>query len=106
MFKFRRESWGESISERMLFFYGLKIENGRPADVQGETAYLTHHFAATGLVPIILGAPRNKLGDDVSVQFIRHVPEKIPGGNAGLTGTTLVHHTICIVVKDLLLKGV
>ena len=84
----------------------MEVEDSPPTDVQRETAYLTHHFAPTGLVPIILGAPENKLGIDVPVQFIGHVPQKIPGGNAGLTGTPLVHHTICIIVEDLLLKGV
>ena len=84
----------------------MKIENGRPPDVQRETADLAHHFTSTGRVPIILGAPRNELGDNVPIQFIRHIPQKIPGGNTGLTGTPLVHDAICVIVEDLLLKGV
>ena len=84
----------------------MKIEDSGTADVQRETAYLAHHFASTGLVPIILGAPGNKLGDDVPVQFIRHVPQKIARGDRGLTGTPLVHHTIRVVIQDLLLEGV
>ena len=84
----------------------MKIENSGTTDVQSETADLAHHFASTGLVPIILSAPGNKLSDDVSIQFVRHVPQKIPGGNTGLTGTPLVHDAICVIVEDLLLKGV
>ena len=84
----------------------MKIKNGRPPNVQRETADLAHHFTSTGRVPIILGAPRNELGDDVPIQFIRHVPEKIPSGNTGLTGTPLVHYTVGIIVEDLLLEGV
>ena len=84
----------------------MKIKNGGPPNIQRETADLAHHFTCASRVPIILGAPRNKLSDDVSVQFIGHVPQKIPGGNTGLTWTPLVHHTVRIVVKHLLLKGV
>ena len=84
----------------------MEIEDGRPADVQGETAYLTHHFTSTGLVPIIFCAPRNELGDDVPVHFIRHISQKIPDGNAGLARTPLVHDTVGIIVEDLVLKGV
>ena len=84
----------------------MEIEDGGAADVQGETAYLTHHFACAGRIPIILSAPRNKLSDDVSVQFIRHVPQKIADGNAGLAKTPLVHDTVGIIVEDLLLKGI
>ena len=84
----------------------MEIKNRRSADVQRETAYLAHYFACASRVPIILGAPRNELGDDVSVQFIGHVPQKITRGNRGLIGTPLVHNTIGIIVKDLLLKGV
>ena len=84
----------------------MKIENGGTADVQGESVYLAHHFALSCCVPIILSAPRNKLGDDVPVQLIRHVPQKITHGDEGLIGTTSVDHTVRIIVKDLLLKGV
>ena len=84
----------------------MKIENSRTADVQSETAYLTHHFAVSCFVPIILSAPRNKLGDDVSVQFIRHVPQKITRGDEGLIGTPSVNHTVRIIVKDLFLEGI
>ena len=84
----------------------MKIENSGASDVQRETAYLANHFSSTGLVPIILGASRNELGDDVPVEFIRHVPQKITFGDGGLTGTPLVHDTIGIEIKDLLLKGV
>ena len=84
----------------------MKIENSRTADVQGETAYLAHHFPLSCRVPIILSAPRNKLGGDVPVQFIRHVPQKITRGEEGLIGTPSVDHTVRILVKDLLLKGV
>ena len=59
-----------------------------------------------GLIPIILGATGSELGDDITVQFIHHVAQKIPDGDAGLTGTPLVHDTVGIIVKDLLLKGV
>ena len=84
----------------------MKIENGGTADVQGETAYLAHHFALSCCVPIILSAPRNKLGDDVPVQFIRHVLQKITRGDGGLIGTPSVDHTVRIIVKDLFLEGV
>ena len=84
----------------------MKIKNSGAADAQSKTAYLAYHFACTCCIPIILGASRNKLGDDVSIQLVRHVPEKIPGGNAGLTRTPLVHHTVRIVIEDLLLEGV
>ena len=84
----------------------MKIENGGAADVQSETEYLAHHVTCAGRVPIILGTPRNKLGDDVPIYFIRHVPQKITRGNGGLTGTPSVDHTVRIIVKDLLLKGV
>ena len=84
----------------------MKIENSGASDVQRETAYPANHFSSSGLVPIILGASRNELGDDVPVEFIRHVPQKITFGDGGLTGTPLVHDTIGIEIKDLLLKGV
>ena len=84
----------------------MEIKNRRSADVQRETAYLAHYFACASRVPIILGAPRNELGDDVSVQFIGHVPQKITRGNGGLTGTPSINHAVRIVVKDLLLKDV
>ena len=84
----------------------MKIENSGTADVQGETAYLAHDFTLSCRVPIILGAPRNKLSDDVPVQLVRHVPQKITRGDEGLIGTPSVDHTVRIVLKDLLLKGV
>ena len=84
----------------------MEIEDGGAADLQGETAYLTNDFTSTGLVPIILGAPGNKLGDDIPIQFIRHISQKIADRNAGLAWTPLVHDTVGIIVKDLLLKGI
>ena len=84
----------------------MKIKNGGPPNIQGETADLTHHFACASRVPIILSTPRNKLGDDVSVQFIRHIPQKIARGDRGLTWTPAVNDTVRVIVKDLLLEGV
>ena len=79
-----------------IVFHGVEIEDGRPADVQGETAYLAKDFSSTGLVPIILCTPRNELGNDVPIQFIRHIAQKIPDGNAALARTPLVHDTVGI----------
>ena len=84
----------------------MTIENGGATDVQGESTYFAHHFALSCRVPIVLSAPRNKLGDDVPVQFIRHVPQKITRGDGGLIGTPSVDHTVHIIVKDLLLKSI
>ena len=84
----------------------MKIENSRTADVQSETAYLAHHFTLSCRVPIILSAPGNELSDDIPVQFIRHVPQKITRGDGGLIGTPSVDHTVRIMAKNLLLKGV
>ena len=84
----------------------MKIENGGATDVQGESTYIGHHFTVSYRVPVILIAPRNKLGDDVPVQFIGHVPQKFTCGDGGLIGTPSVDHTVRIIVKDLLLKGV
>ena len=84
----------------------MKIEDSGAADVQGETPYLANDFTSTGLVPIILGTPQNELGDKVTIYFIRHVPQKITCGDGGLIGTPFVDHTVCVVIKDLLLESV
>ena len=57
-------------------------------------------------MPIILGALRNKLGDDISVQFVGHIPQKIPDGDGRLARTLFLHHTVGIIVKDLLLEDI
>ena len=57
-------------------------------------------------MPIILGALRNKLGDDISVQFVGHIPKKILDGDGRLARTLFLHHTVGIIVKDLLLEDI
>ena len=59
--------------DQHIVFHPVEIEDGGAADVQGETPYLTNGFASTGLLPIVLGAPGNALGDDIPVQFIRRI---------------------------------
>ena len=84
----------------------MEIEDGGAANIEGESSDVTHHFTSTGLVPIILGAPRNELGDDIPVQFIRHVPQKIADGNAGLTRTPSIDHSVRVIIRHLLLESV
>ena len=57
-------------------------------------------------LPALLGTPRNKLGDDISVQFVGHIPQKIPDGDGRLARTPFVHRTVGIIVKDLLLEDI
>ena len=38
----------------------------------------------------------------VIIEFIRHVPKKVASADEGLIGAPFVHHTIGIIVKDLL----
>ena len=50
-----------------IFFHGLKIQDSWAANSHGESSDLTHHFTLLCRVPIVFGAPRNELGDDVTI---------------------------------------
>ena len=89
-----------------IIFHGLKIQDSCAANIQGESSDLTHHFALPCRVPIVLSAPRIELGDEIPVQFIRHVPQKITYGDGGLTRTPSVDRIVRVIIKHLSLEGV
>ena len=97
--------WVLQFSQNIVF-HGLKIQDSCAANIQGESSDLTHHFTLPCRVPVILSASRNELGDDVTIQFVGHVPQKITCGDGGLTRTPSVDHTVRVIIKHLLLKGV
>ena len=61
--------WVLQFSQNIVF-HGLKIQDSCPAIIQGESSDLTHHFTLPCRVPIVLGAPRNELCNDIPIQFI------------------------------------
>ena len=75
--------------------------------VEGEASHLAFHFVVSGLVPIILGAPRGEIHDVVvPFQLVRHLPQVIPRRDVGLTGTVGVDDGVGVEVEDLFLQPV
>ena len=75
--------------------------------VEGEASHLAFHFAVSGLVPIILGAPRGEIHDVVvPFQLVRHLPQVIPRRDVGLTGKVGVDDGVGVEVEDLFLQVV
>ena len=58
--------WVLQFSQNIVF-HGLKIQDTCAANIQGESADLTHHFTLPYRVPIVPGPPRNEIGDDVTI---------------------------------------
>ena len=83
-------------------FHGVKIEGSLTADIQGEPADIADHFSLLCHVTVVFGTSCDEFCDDVIIEFIRHVPKKVASGDEGLIGAPFVHHTIGIIVKDLL----
>ena len=83
-----------------------KIQDSRTANIEGESSDLADHFVLLCLVPVILCAPGNKLGDNVTMEIIGHVPQKNANGDGRLIGTSFVDHIVRVVMKYLLLEGV
>ena len=97
--------WVLQFSQNIVF-HGLKIQDNCAANISGESLDLTHPFTLPCRVPIVLSAPRNEIGDDIPVQFIHPVPQKITCGDGGLARTPSVDHTVLVIIKYLLLEGV
>ena len=83
-------------------FHGVKIEDSLTANIQGESADIADHFSLPCRVTVVFGTSGDEFCDNVTIEFIRHVPKKATSGDEGLTGAPFVHHTIGIIVKDLL----
>ena len=88
------------------YLHSVKIKESRTANTQGESADLAGHFSLSCRVTIVFGTNRDELGDGVTIQFIRHVPEKVANGNERLTRAPFIDHTVGVIVKALLLEGV
>lgn len=88
-----------------VVFHGVKIEDSQTANIQGESPDIADHFSLHCRVTVVFDTTRDEFCDDVTIEFIRHVPEKVAGGDEGLNRVPFVHHTIGIIVKDLLLEG-
>ena len=82
-------------------FHGVKIEDSLTANIQGESADIADHFSLPCDVTVVFGTSWDEFCDNVTIEFIRHVPKKPASGDEGLTRAPFVHHTIDIIVKDL-----
>ena len=97
--------WALQFSQNIIF-HGLKIQDSCAANIQGEYAGLTHLFTLSCGVPVVFGPTRNEFGDDVTIEFIHHIPEKTTCGDGRLIGTPFVDHAVRVVVKDLPLEDI
>jgi len=89
-----------------VVFHGVKIEDIRTVNIQGESLDIADHFSLPCHVTVVFGTTWDEFGDDVTIKFIHHVPEKVASGDEGLIRVPFVHHTIGVIVKDLLLEGI
>ena len=99
----------EGVSEFVedVLSQDVVIELPRTPHVEGEAAHLAFHFAVSGLVPIILGAPGGEIHDVVvPFQLVRHLPQVIRRRDVGLTGTVGVDDGDRVEVEDLFFQVV
>ena len=75
-------------------------------NVEGKTADLAFRFAVAGQVTIIFGTIRHKFRNDVPLQFVSHLAEKVTHRNARLVEFPSVDDRIGVVVQHLLLEDV
>ena len=97
--------WALQFSQNIIF-HGLKIQDSCAANIQGGYAGLVHLFTLSCGVPVVFGPTRNEFGDDVTIEFIHHIPEKTICGDGRLIGTPFVDHAVRVIVKDLPLEDI
>ena len=95
-----------SNSAKILSFMVWKFRTAAPRTFRVNPLGLAHLFTLSCGVPVVFGPTRNEFGDDVTIEFIRHIPEKTTCGDGRLIGTPFVDHAVRVIVKDLLLEDI
>ena len=67
-----------------------KLRTAEPRTFRVKPRTLETYFALACLVTVIFSTPGNELSDDVTIQFIPHVAEKIANGDGRLIGAPFV----------------